>query len=156
MDTHYDLLYTCFFITILFLQWTFTLHFLFFLSFFSPFLPFFLFCFIAVQLLCRIWFFVIPWTANTRLPCPSPSPRVCSDSCPFSQWWHPTTLSFVISFSYCLQSFPASGSFPMSQLFASGGQSIGSFSFNMCIQHSASFQRIFRVDTCYCYMLHYE
>ena len=55
MDTHYDLLYTCFFITILFLQWTFTLHFLFFLSFFSPFLPFFLFCFIAVQSLCRVW-----------------------------------------------------------------------------------------------------
>ena len=60
-----------------------------------------------------------------RLPCPSPSPRVCSNSCPLRQWWHPTISSSVIPFSSCLQSFPASGSFPMSQFFASGGQSIG-------------------------------
>ena len=59
------------------------------------------------------------------LPCPSPSPRVCSDSCPLSQWCHPTILSFVVPFSSCLQSFPASGSFPVSQLFTSGGQNIG-------------------------------
>ena len=62
---------------------------------------------------------------NDRLPCPSPSPRVCSNSCPLSQWCHPTISSSVTSFSSCLQSFPASGSFPMSQFFASGGQSIG-------------------------------
>ena len=61
---------------------------------------------------------------HTRLPCPSPTPRVYSDSCPLSWWCHPTILSSVIPFS-CLQSFPASGSFQMSQLFASGGQSIG-------------------------------
>ena len=60
-----------------------------------------------------------------RLPCPSPSPRVCSNSCPLRQWCHPTISSSVIPFSSCLQSFPASGSFPMSQFFASGGQSIG-------------------------------
>ena len=61
---------------------------------------------------------------HTRLPCPSPSPRVCSNSCPLSWRCHPTFSSSVIPFS-CLQSFPALGSFPMSQLFASGGQSIG-------------------------------
>ena len=62
---------------------------------------------------------------HARLPCPSPSPRVCSDSCPSSQWCYPTISSSVIPFSSCLQSFPASGSFPMSQFLASGGQSIG-------------------------------
>ena len=62
---------------------------------------------------------------HTRLPCPSPTPRVYSNSCPLSQWCHPTISSSVIPFSSHLQSFPASGSFQMSQLFASGGQSIG-------------------------------
>ena len=63
---------------------------------------------------------------HTRLPCPSLSPRVCSlDSCPLSQWCHPTILSSVAPFSSCLQSFPTSGYFPMSRLFASGDQSIG-------------------------------
>ena len=60
-----------------------------------------------------------------RLPCPSLSPRVCSDLCPLNQWCHPTISSSVIPFSSCLQSFPASGSFLMSQLFVSGDQSIG-------------------------------
>ena len=62
---------------------------------------------------------------HTRLPCPSPTPGACSTSCPSSQWCHPTISSSIISFSSCLQSFPASGSFPMSQFFTSGGQSIG-------------------------------
>ena len=62
---------------------------------------------------------------HTRLPCPSPTPGVCSNSRPSSWWCHTTISSFVVPFSSCLQSFPASGSFPMSQLFASGGQSIG-------------------------------
>ena len=62
---------------------------------------------------------------HSRLPCPSPSPGACSNSCPLSRWCHPTILSSVLSFSSCLQSFPASGSFPMSQLFTSGGQSVG-------------------------------
>ena len=62
---------------------------------------------------------------HARLRCPSPPPRTCSNSCPLSQWCHPTISSSVIPFSSCLQSFPASGSFQMSQLFASGGQSVG-------------------------------
>ena len=62
---------------------------------------------------------------HTRLPCPSPSPGAYSNSCPLSWWCHPTISSSVVPFSFCLQSFPASGSFPMSQLFASGNQSIG-------------------------------
>ena len=62
---------------------------------------------------------------HTRLPYPSPFLRVCSDTCPLSRWCHPTISSSVIPFSSCPQSFPASGSFPMSQLFTSGGQSIG-------------------------------
>ena len=61
---------------------------------------------------------------HARLPCPSPTPRVYSNSCPLSQWCHSTISSSVIPLSSCLQSFPASGSFPMSQFFASGGQSI--------------------------------
>ena len=56
---------------------------------------------------------------------PSPTPRACSNSCPLSLWFHPAILTSVIPFSSCLQSFPASGSFPMSQLFTSGGQSTG-------------------------------
>ena len=59
---------------------------------------------------------------HTRL-CPSPTPRAYSDSCPLSPWCHPTISPSVVLFSSCLQSFPASGSFPMSQFFASGGQS---------------------------------
>ena len=62
---------------------------------------------------------------HTRLPCPSPTPRAYSNSCSSSWWWHPTISSSVIRFSSCLQSFLASGSFPMSQFFASGGQTIG-------------------------------
>ena len=60
-----------------------------------------------------------------RLPCPSPTPRACSNSCPSSQWCHPTILSSVIPFSSHLQPFPASGSLPLSQLFESGSQSNG-------------------------------
>ena len=62
---------------------------------------------------------------HARLPCPSLSPRVCSNSCPLSQWCHPNISSSVTPFSSCLQSFPTSGSFPTSRLFASGGQSTG-------------------------------
>ena len=59
-----------------------------------------------------------------RLPCPSPTPRACSNSCPLSRWCHPTISSSVVPFSSCLQSSPASGSFLMSQFFTLGGQSI--------------------------------
>ena len=62
---------------------------------------------------------------HARPPCPSPTPGVHSNPCPSSQWCHPTISSSVVPFSSCPQSFPATGSFPMSQLFASGGQSVG-------------------------------
>ena len=62
---------------------------------------------------------------HAGLPCPSPTPRACSNSCPLSWWCHPTISSSVIPVSSCLQSFPASGSFPVSQFFKSGGPSIG-------------------------------
>ena len=66
-------------------------------------------------------------TMDCSIPadCPSPTAGVYPNSCPLSQWWHPTISSSVIPFSSCPQSFPASGSFQMSQLFASGGQSVG-------------------------------
>ena len=75
---------------------------------------------------------------HARPPCPSPTPGIHPNPCPLSWWCHPVISSSVIPFSSCPQSFPASGSFPMSQLFASGGQSIG-------LQHQ-SFPWIFRVD----------
>ena len=75
-----------------------------------------------------------------RLPYPSPTPGACSNSCPSHQWCHPTMLSSVIPFSSCLQSFPASGSFLMSQVFASGGQVL-----ELQLQRQ-SFQWIFRTD----------
>ena len=62
---------------------------------------------------------------HARLPCPSPAPGVYSNACPLSQWCHPTISSSAVSFSSCLQSFPTSGYFPISQFFTSGGQSIG-------------------------------
>ena len=62
---------------------------------------------------------------HPRPPCPSPTPGVYANSCPSSRWCHPTISSFVVPFSSCLQSFPASGSFQISQLFTSGGQNIG-------------------------------
>ena len=73
--------------------------------------------------LTGIWIFW--WTVSTRLPCPSPSPGVCSDSNPLSRWCHQIIPPSVSAFSSCPQSFPASGSFPMSWYFISGGQSIG-------------------------------
>ena len=68
---------------------------------------------------------------HARPPCPSPTPEVYSNSGPLSQWCHPTTSSSVVPFSFYLQFFLASGSFPVSQFFPSGGQSIGSFSFSI-------------------------
>ena len=65
---------------------------------------------------------------HTRPPCPSPTPGACSISCPLSQWCHLTSSSSVVPFSSSLQTFPASGAFPVSQFFASGDQSIGASS----------------------------
>ena len=75
--------------------------------------------------LSHILLFAAHGLQHTRLPCPSPSPRGCSNSCPLSQWCHPTISASVIPFFSCPQSFPASGSFPVSQLFAWGDQRIG-------------------------------
>ena len=81
--------------------------------------------FSSVQSLSHVQLFATPWTAAARPPCPSPITRVYSNPCPLSWWCHPIISSSVVPFSTCLQSFPASGSFQMSQFFASGGQSIG-------------------------------
>ena len=62
---------------------------------------------------------------HARFPCPSPTPRACSNSCPLIQWCYPTISTSLVPFSCCLQSFQALGSFPVSQFFTSGGQSIG-------------------------------
>ena len=89
---------------------------------------------LSIALLCHTYFefsrSVVSYSLwshepqHARPPCPSPTPRVHPNSCPLSQWCHPTISSSVVPFSYP-QSFPASGSFQMSQLFVSGGQSIG-------------------------------
>ena len=87
-----------------------------------------------MSLLCYIQFSSVAQSRPTlrpdepqhaRPPCPSPTPGVHPNPCPLSRWCHPTISSSVVPFSSCLQSFPASGSFQMSQLFTSGGQSIG-------------------------------
>ena len=81
--------------------------------------------FSSVQSLSRVRIFVTPWTAAHPTPCPSQTPGVYWNSFPLSGWYHPAISSSVVLSSSHLQSFPASGSFPMSQLFMSGGQSIG-------------------------------
>ena len=86
------------------------------------FLPF---QFSSVQSLSRVRLFATPWITARQASCPSPTPRVYSDSWPSSWWCHPAISSSVIPFSSCPQSLPASGSFPMSQLFTWGGQSTG-------------------------------
>ena len=81
-----------------------------------------------------------------RLPCPSPTPGACSNSCPSSQWWHPTISSSVVPFSSCLQYFPASGSFRKSQLFTWGGQSIGASASAISPSNEYSGLISFRID----------
>ena len=73
---------------------------------------------------------------QARLPCPSPSPGACSNSCSLSRWCDPTISSTVVSFSSCLQSCPGSGSFPVSRLFTSGGQNVLSFSISPSNEYS--------------------
>ena len=80
---------------------------------------------VIVQLLSHVNSLRPHGLEHSRLPCPSPSSRACSNSCPLNQWFHPTISFSVVPFSSHLQSFPALGSFPMSWLFTSGGQSIG-------------------------------
>ena len=82
----------------------------------------------------------------SRLPCPSSTPGAYSNSYPCSWWWYPTISSSFVPFSSCLQSFPAPGFFQMSQFFASGGQSIGSFSFSISPSNEYSGLISFRMD----------
>ena len=99
----------------------------------------------SVQLLSRVWL----WShglQHARPPCPSPTPGVHPNPCPLSRWCHPTTLISVFPFSSCLQSFPASGSFPMSQFLASGGQSFGVSSFSVSPSNKYSGLISFRFD----------
>ena len=81
--------------------------------------------FSSVQLLSCIQLFETPWTTARKAPCPSPTSGAYPNSCPLSQWCHPTISSSVVPFFSCLQSFPTSASFQMSQIFASGGQNTG-------------------------------
>ena len=81
--------------------------------------------FSSVQLLSHVQLLQPHGLQHSRPPYPSPTPGAYSNSCPSHQWCHPTILSPVVPFSFCLQSFPASGSLQMSQFFVSGGQSIG-------------------------------
>ena len=81
--------------------------------------------FSSVQSLSPVLLFATPWTAARQASCPSSTPRAYSNSYLLNQWCHPTISSSVAPFSFHLQSFPASGSFPMSQFFLSGAQSIG-------------------------------
>ena len=83
---------------------------------------------------------------HTRLPCPSPSPGVCPRSCPLNQWCHPTISSSVTLFSFCCQSLSASGSFPLSQLFASSSHSIGVSSFSTSPSKEYSGLISFKID----------
>ena len=77
-------------------------------------------------------------------PCPSPTPGVYQNSCPLSRWCHPTISSSAIPFSSCLQSFPASGSFQMSQFFASSGQSIVQFNLIQLFQNKQLYKKLIR------------
>ena len=102
--------------------------------------------FVVVQSLNRVWVFAAHQLQPVRLPCPSPSPGACSNSCPLSQWCHPTITSSVIPFSSCLQSCPASRSFLMSWLFESGGQSIGASASTSVHPYEYSGLISFRID----------
>ena len=101
--------------------------------------------FSSVQLLSCVQLFATH-EPHARPPCPSPTPRVHPNSCSLSWWCHPTISSSVDPFSSCPQSFPASGSFQMSQLFVSGGQSIWSFSFSISPSNEYSGLISFRMD----------
>ena len=93
--------------------------------------------FLFNSVVIHVWLFATAWTQHT---CPSPTPGVCSNSCPLCQWCHPTISSSVVPFLSHLQSFPASGSFPISQSLHQVGEVL-----EFQLQHQ-SFQWIFRTD----------
>ena len=99
---------------------------------------------VDVQLLTNARLFVIPWLQHARHPCPSPSPGVCSNSCPLRWWCYPTISSSAAPFSFCLQSSPASVSFPMSQFFCIRWPK--SFSFSIISSNEYSRLMSFSID----------
>ena len=98
----------------------------------------------SVQLLSGVWLFAAPWMLGP--PCPSPTPSIYSDLSPLSWWCFPTISSSVIPFSSHPQSFPASRSFPISQLFTSGGQNIGVSASNISLSNEHSGLISLRMD----------
>ena len=98
---------------------------------------------VVVQLLSCVWLFVTPWTAARQTSCLSPSHRVCSNSCPLTQWCHPTISFSVIPFSSCPPSFPMLEVFPVSQLFTS---KYWSSSFSICPSNEYSGLISFKID----------
>ena len=92
-----------------------------------------------------IQLFATPWTTACQAPCDSPSPRICSDLCPLSQWCHPTISSFATPFFFCLHSFPTSGSFPVGQLCIRWPEH-WSFSFSISPSNESSGLISFRTD----------
>ena len=102
----------------------------------------------SVQLLSRVWLFATQWTVAHQASLSFTISRACSNSCPLSGQCYPTNSSSVIPFSSCTQSFLVSGAFPVSQLFASGGQNIaegGSFSFSISPSNEYSGLKSFRI-----------
>ena len=102
------------------------------------------YCCCCCSVASHIQLIVTPWSAECQASLSTPTPGVCSNLCPSNQWCHPTITSSVVPFSSCLQSFPASGSFPMSQIFASGGQRIGVIATASVLP--ANIQDWFRID----------
>ena len=102
----------------------------------------------SIQFSCSVMSDFLPahTLQHARLPCTSPTPRTSSNSCPLSQWYHSTISSSIISFSSCLQHFPALGSFLKSQFFASGGQSIGASALASILPMNIQDWFLFRVD----------
>ena len=102
--------------------------------------------FSSVQSLSRVWFFATHGLQHARLPCPSPAPGVYSNSCPSRRWCHPTISPCVVSFFTCLQPFPASGPFPMSQFFTIRWPKYWSFSFSISPSNEYSGLISLRID----------
>ena len=101
---------------------------------------------VVVQSLNHIRLFATPWTGSCQVSPFSLFPGVCSNSCPLSGWCCLTISSSAALFSFCVQSFPASGPFPMSRLFPSGGQKHWSFSFSISLSNEYSVLISFRID----------
>ena len=103
-------------------------------------------CLSSAQSLSHVQLFVTQWTVARWSPCPSPTPRAYSNSCPLSQWCHPTLSSSVIPFSSHCQSFPAPGSFQMNKFFVSGGQIIEASAWTSSPSNEYSGLISFRMD----------